>query len=92
MLHRADRGQILLLVAVIVLLPAPGAVDGGGPGVAGRRRALGRLRHLTVLTGLFAVLALEVGKKLLPVRSERLALAALVGGAVAALVYPGGRW
>jgi Sulfatase len=90
LLHRAGRGQILLLVAVIVLLPATALwtvevlawlVDGEG---------LRRPVHLTVLTGLFSVLALEVGKKLLPVRGGRLALAALVGGVVAALAYH--RW
>jgi hypothetical protein len=90
LLHRADRGQILLLVAVIVLLPAIAlwTVEVLAWLVGGER--LGRLVHLTVLAGLFAVLALEVGKKLLPVRGERLALAALVGGAVAALAYH--RW
>ena len=90
LLHRADRGQILLLVAVIVLLPATAlwTVEVLAWLVGGER--LGRLVHLAVLTGLFAVLALEVGKKLLPVRGERLALAALVGGALAALAYH--RW
>jgi hypothetical protein len=90
LLHRADRGQILLLLAVIVLLPATvlWTVEVLAWLVGGER--LGRPVHLTVLTGLFAVLALEVGKKLLPVRGERLALAALVGGAVVALAYH--RW
>ena len=56
--------------------------------VAGERGR--RTVHLVLLAGLFAVLALEVGKHLTPVRGGRLVLAALVAGALVALVYV--RW
>jgi hypothetical protein len=88
--HRASRGQILALVAVIVLLPALGLwlVELAAFLVAGQRAQ--RLVHLALLTGLFSVLALEVGKQVLPLRARRLLLAALLAGLLAGLVYA--RW
>ncbi|MDF2741920.1 MAG: sulfatase, partial [Actinomycetia bacterium] len=88
--HRASRGQILALVAVVVLLPAVGLwlVELAAFLVAGRRWQL-RV-HLVLLTGLFVVLAVEVGKQLLPLRARRLLLVALVAGLVTGLVYT--RW
>jgi hypothetical protein len=85
--HRASRGQILALVAAIVLLPPIGLwlVEVAAYLVA-RQRAQ-RLVHLALLTGLFAVLALEVGKQVLPLRARRLLLAAVLAGMVAGLVY-----
>jgi len=88
--HRAGPGEILALVALIVV--APPAVlwlpEAAAQLVAGERGR--RAVHLVLLAGLFAVLALEVGKKLTPVRGGRLVLAALVAGALVALVYA--RW
>jgi hypothetical protein len=90
LLHRASRGQILALVAMVVLLPAVGLwlVELAAFLVVGLRGQ--RLVHLGLLTGLFVVLAVEVGKELLPLRARRLLLAALVAGLVAGLVYA--RW
>jgi hypothetical protein len=39
LLHRSDRTQILLLMALIVLAPAAGVVGRPGAGLAGRWRA-----------------------------------------------------
>jgi hypothetical protein len=86
-LHGLRRGGILLLVATLaVLLPL---LLWAGEAVV-RLLAGARLRslvHLAVVTGLLTLLALETGKRLLPVRGKRLALAALLAGAVAGLLY-----
>ena len=90
LLHRSDRTQILLLVALIVLAPPLGLWAGEALAwLLGGDRAR-RLVHLVVVTGLFCVLALEVAKKLTPLRGRRLLLAALVVGVAAGLVYA--RW
>jgi Sulfatase len=88
--HRASRGQILALVALVVLLPALGLwlVELVAFAIANLRGQ--RLVHLVLLTGLFVLLAVEVGKELLPLRARRLLLAAVVAGLVAGLVYA--RW
>ena len=90
LLHRSDRAQILLLVALIVLVPAAGlwAAEVLAWLVAGER--VRRLVHLVWVTGLFCLLALEVAKKLTPLRGRRLVLAALVVGLAAGWVYA--RW
>jgi hypothetical protein len=90
LLHRADRAQILLLVAAIVLVP-PALLWAGELvvyGLGGERAQ--RLVHLLVVTGLFWVLALEVAKKLTPLRGRRLLAVALVVAVAAGLVYA--RW
>jgi len=91
LLHRSDRAQILLLVALIVLAPAAGlwAAEVLAWLVAGER--VRRLVHLVWVTGLFCLLALEVAKKLTPSRGRRLVLAALVVGLAAGRVYAAGR-
>jgi hypothetical protein len=90
LLHRSDRTQILLLMALIVLAPAAGLWAGEALAwLLGGERAR-RLVHLVLVTGLFCVLALEVAKKLTPLRGRRLLLAALVVGVAAGLVYA--RW
>ena len=88
--HRADRTEILLLVAAIVALPAIGLwlLEVAARLLAGER--LRRLLHLALLTGLLCVLALEVGKKLLPIRGKRLLLAAVLAGLLVGLLYQ--RW
>jgi len=85
--HRADRGEILTLVALIVLVPAAvlWVFEAAATLVSGERGR--RLLHLALLAGLFAVLALEAGKKLLPLRGKRLALAALLAGAAIGILY-----
>src|SRR4029450_6192328 len=80
LLHRASRGQILLLVALVVVLPplvlwlAELAV-----GLVAGERARGLL-HWGLVTGLLVLLAVEAGKDLLPLRGRRRVLAALVAG------------
>jgi Sulfatase len=88
--HRAGRGQILLLVAMIVLLPPVllWLVEVAARLIAGER--VWRLVHLAVLSGLFTLLAVEVAKKAFPIRGRRLALAALLAGVVAGFIYR--RW
>jgi Sulfatase len=90
LLHRSDRTQILLLVALIVLAPTAGlwAAQALAWLVAGER--VRRLVHLAMVTGLFCLLALEAAKKLTGLRGRRLVLAALVLGVAAGLVYA--RW
>ncbi len=88
--YHAGRGQILLLVAVILVLPAAALWLGEVAVrlVAGERwRALA---HAAAITGLFGLLAVELGKQLTPLRGKRLALAALLCGVAAGLVYR--RW
>jgi Sulfatase len=80
--NRASRGDILLLVAAIALLPALAAWAGELlVGLLGRgpRRAA----HLAVVAGLCTVIAVEVAKKLLPMRGGRLVALALVAGLAA---------
>ncbi|MFL6294343.1 MAG: sulfatase-like hydrolase/transferase [Actinomycetes bacterium] len=90
LLHRSDRTQILLLMALIVLAPAAGLWAGEAlTWLLGGERTR-RLVHLVLVTGLFCVLALEVAKKLTPLQGRRLLLAALVVGVAAGLVYA--RW
>jgi hypothetical protein len=90
LLHRSDRAQILLLVALIVAAPPLGlwAVEVLAWLAAGERAR--RLVHLVMVTGLFCVLALEVAKKLTGLRGRRLVLAAVLVGLGAGLVYA--RW
>jgi hypothetical protein len=86
----AGRGQILLLVAAIVLLPAAGLWLGEVAVrlVAGEPRR--QLAHVAAMTGLFGLLAVELGKQLTPLRGRRLAVAALLCAIAAGLVY--GKW
>jgi hypothetical protein len=90
LLHRSDRTQILLLMALIVLAPPLGlwAAQALAWLVAGERAR--RLIQLLMVTGLFCVLALEVAKKLTGLRGRRLLLVALVVGVGAGRVYA--RW
>ena len=90
LLHRSDRAQILLLVALIVAAPPLllWAVEVLAWLAAGEQ--VRRLVHLAMVTGLFCVLALEVAKKLTGLRGRRLVVAALVLGLAAGLVYA--RW
>ena len=90
LLHRSDRTQILLLVALIVL--APTAILWATEVLAwliGGERAR-RAVHLVWVTGLFCLLALEAAKKLTGLRGRRLVLAAVLVGLGAGWVYA--RW
>jgi hypothetical protein len=80
--NQASRGDILLLAAAVAFLPALAAWVGELlVGLLGRgpRRAA----HLALVAGLLTVIAVEVAKKLIPVRGGRLAALALVAGLVA---------
>jgi hypothetical protein len=90
LLHSLSRAGILLLVAGIAMVPplALWALEAMATLVAGERWR--RLLHLAMLAGLFVLLAVEAGKKVAPLRGKRLALAALVVGAAAAVLYQ--RW
>src|SRR6266545_290561 len=85
--RHAARAQILLLVAAIVLLPTIGLwlAEVAARLLAGER--VRRLVHLTLVAGLSTLLALGVGKQLLPIRGRRLALAALLAGGAFALMH-----
>jgi hypothetical protein len=85
--HHTGRAQILLLVAAILLLPTAGLwlAEVAAQLVVGERRR--RLLHLALVAGLFTLLALTVGKQLLPIRGRRLALAALLAGTVFAVIH-----
>src|SRR6266511_574854 len=89
--RRADRLDILLLVGIVTVLPALYLwvfelimrLAGERP-----RHAL----HLVIVTSLLAILAMEVGKKLLPLRGKRLALVAVVVALALGLLYLRQAW
>ena len=82
----ADRIDfVLLLVGATLPLPLALWAVGAATGVAGRR--VRRVAHVVLLAGLFAVLAVVVGKKLVPLRGLPLAALALVVGVALAAVY-----
>jgi Sulfatase len=88
--HRAGRDQILAVIALIVLGPAVGGwlCEVIAALVGGER--LQRLAHLAALAGLATVLAIESGKKVLPIRGKRLVLASLLVGLAVAWAYAKG--
>jgi hypothetical protein len=84
--RQADRGDILLLVLAVTVLPALGLwLAELAVGLAGEpaRRAV----HLLLVTGLLAVLALEVGKNLTSVRGAGLVALGVAGGLAALALY-----
>ncbi|MFI7024521.1 sulfatase-like hydrolase/transferase [Micromonospora sp. NPDC049900] len=87
--HRADRGEILLLVALVAMVPTVAlGLLGLLTGVAGR---LTRAATHTLLVGLLVgALAVQVGRHGTPLRGVPLLLVAAVAGAAAALVHR--RW
>jgi hypothetical protein len=88
--HRLGRGGIVALAVLIAVAPAVGLwlVQVGVGVVAGAR--VRRVVQVVMVTGLLWLLALEVGKKLLPLRGRRLVVAALLVGVVAGVGYV--RW
>ena len=89
--RRADRLDILLLTGIVTVLPALYLwvfelimrLAGERP-----RHAL----HLVIVTSLLAILAMDVGKKLLPLRGKRLALVAVVVALALGLLYLRQAW
>lgn len=84
--YGAGRGDILTIVAIFVLVPPLALwLIGMATGLAGAR--VRRAVHVVTLGALLALLALQVGKQLLPVRGWPLAVAAAPVGAALALAY-----
>jgi Sulfatase len=89
--RRADRLDILLLVAAVTLLPAlciwlvellVGLVSG----------TVRRHLHLVAVTGLFTLLAVEVVKTTTDLRGPRLAAIASAGGLLGGVLYASLSW
>ena len=84
--RRAGRAEILILVLAVTLLPALGLwLAEQVAGLAGERAR--RLVHLLMVSGLLAVLTLEVGKNLTSVRGPVLVAIGLAGGVAGGLLY-----
>ena len=84
--RQAGRGQILVLVLAVTVLPALGLwLAELVAGLAGDR--VRRFVHLAMITGLLAVLALEVGKNLTSVRGPALVAISVAGGLAGGLLY-----
>ena len=82
--------QILAVIALIVLAPAAGLWLGEVIVFLVGGERLQRLAHLAVLAGLVTVLAIEAGKKVLPIRGLRLAVVAVLVGLAVAWAYARG--
>jgi hypothetical protein len=89
--HRAQRVDILLLVAGVTLLPAL-AIWAGEVLVGLVSEPLRRLVHLAAVTMLLTLLALEIVKKLTPMRGRRLVALAAVVGLLAGALYARQGW
>ncbi|MFC3502315.1 sulfatase-like hydrolase/transferase [Micromonospora krabiensis] len=87
--HRADREDILLLVALVAVAPTvPVAVVGGLSRLAGRTTRA--LTHTLLVGLLLAALAVQVGRHGTPLRGVPLLVAAAVVGAAGAAAHR--RW
>ena len=89
--RRADRLDILLLVAGVTVLPALGiwVVEA----LAGLASATaGRLLHLAAVTALLTLLAVEVVKATTDLRGPLLAVVASAGGLLGGVLYAGRSW
>jgi hypothetical protein len=89
--RRADRLDILLLVAAVTVLPALGiwALEVAVGLVSATVR---RHLHLVAITGLFVLLAVEVVKATTGLRGPRLAAVAAAGGLLGGMLYAGLSW
>jgi Sulfatase len=84
--RQADRAEILLLVLAVTVLPALGLwLVEQAAGLAGERAR--RAVHLLMVTGLLALLALEVGKNLTSLRGVALVAVAALAGVAGGLLY-----
>ena len=84
--RQAGRGEILILVLAVTVLPALGLwLAGQVAGLAGEQ--VGRAVHVAMVTGLLAVIALEVGKNLTSVRGPALVAIGVLGGLAGGLAY-----
>jgi hypothetical protein len=89
--RRADRLDILVMVAAVTLLPAlfMWGLEVGVGLVSQRAR---RYLHLAALTGLLTLLAIQVAKKLTDLRGPLVVAIALAVGALVAVVYARASW
>src|SRR6266704_4415860 len=89
--RRADRVDILLLIGIVTVLPALYLwVFELIMRLAGERAR--HALHLLIVTSLLAILAMEVGKKLLPLRGKRLGLVAVVVALALGFLYLRQAW
>ena len=89
--RRADRLDILLLIGIVTLLPALYLwVFELIMSFAGERAR--QVLHLMIIIALLAVLAMEAGKKLLPLRGKRLGLVAAVVALAIGFAYLKQAW
>ncbi len=87
--HRADRREILLLVALITVVPTVAlGLLGLVSGLAGR--AVRTATHTLLMGLLIAALAVQVGRHLTPLRGVPLLVAAAAAGAAGVVAYR--RW
>ena len=90
--HRLDRGGIVALAVLVAVAPALLLwVAQVLARVVGGERLRGWV-HVAMVAGLLCVLAVEVGKKLLPLRGRRLVVVAAVVAVVATLGYVRWSW
>jgi len=90
--HRLDRGGIVALALLVAVAPALLLwVAQVLARVVGGERLRGWV-HVAMVAGLLCVLAVEVGKKLLPLRGRRLVVVAAVVAVVATLGYVRWSW
>jgi len=84
--RQAGRGEILVLVLAVTVLPALGLwLAEQAAGLAGEQAR--RVVHVAMVTGLLAVIALEAGKNLTSLRGPALVAIGVVGGLAGGLVY-----
>jgi Sulfatase len=88
---RAGRGDILLMVLGVTLLPALG-VWAGEVLIGLVSEPLRRLAHLAAVTGLLTVIAIQVIKKLTEARGPVLMLLAAAVGLLAGALYARQAW
>jgi Sulfatase len=89
--RRASKLDLLLLIFIVLVLPALYLwVFELILNLAGERAR--QVTHLVIVTGLLALLAMEVGKKLLPVRGKRLALIAVLVALALGFLYLKQAW
>jgi hypothetical protein len=84
--RQAGRAEILALVLAVTVLPALALwLAELAAGLAGERAR--QVTHVGMVGGLLAVLALEVGKSLTPVRGPGLVALGVAGGLLGGLAY-----
>src|SRR5215207_9166867 len=84
--RQAGRAEILALVLAVTVLPALALwLAELAAGLAGERAR--QVTHVGMVGGLLAVLALEVGKSLTPVRGPELVALGVAGGLLGGLAY-----